>query len=484
MSFKQRLLSALGWSVGIKLSFQMITWAMTLLVIRVLAPSDYGLMAITQVFTNFMLGFANLGLGDALVQRADVPRHTVASVFGMLLAISTLLTVSLCLTAWPIARWYGDARLAPLLQVASLGFIFNGLTTVPRMYLTKSLRVRPMFIMELSSGTIGAVTVAGLAFTGHGVWSLMLGGLTGNIAKLIGFAVLTAEYNVRPAWDLAAVRPLLGFGAYRTLDYLAFFVLGSADVLIVGRVLGASSLGLYTVVMNFACVPLTKVAPIVNSIAFPAFAMVQDQPAHARFYALKGLRLTAALAVPVFFGVAATAPEIVDVVFGAKWHAARPLLAILSLAITFRALLLVLPNYLQGMGEARAAFWCTAVSSLIIPPAVLLGTRWGITGACAAWLICYPFVYVLNGVIAAQRGNLPLGTVIGAPVRPFLAAVVMVIAVTELRPLLPTQLPELGRLLCLVAAGALVYGTVMALAFRDLMAELVRLVRRQAPSVA
>ena len=183
MSLKQRLVSAFGWSVGIKLGFQLVTWAMTLMVIRVLAPTDYGLMAITQVFTNFMLGFANLGLGDALIQRAEMPRHLVCSVFGVLLVISFSLTAALIAAAHPIATWYGDPRLAPLIQVSSLGFIFNGLTTVPRMYLQKSLRIRPMFIMELSSGTIGAVTVAVFAFTGHGVWSLMMGFLAGNIAR-------------------------------------------------------------------------------------------------------------------------------------------------------------------------------------------------------------------------------------------------------------------------------------------------------------
>ena len=366
-SFKKTVVSALGWSAAMKIAFQLVSWGLTLLVIRILSPRDYGLMAIAQVFTTFMLGFANLGLGDALVQREDAPRHLVASAFGVLLAMSLALTAILSAAAYPIAQWYGDARLVPLIQVSSLGFIFNALTTLPRMSLSKTLRVRPMFLAEFSSGLIGSITVIALAWTGFGVWSLMLGWLAMNLAKLAAFALVAPEFLLRPRLDLAAVRPLLGYGAYSTLEYLAWTMMTAADVLIVGRVLGAVDLGLYAVVLNFAAMPVNKIAPIVNAVAFPAFAMVQGRLADARFYVLKALRLMSVMAVPVFLGIGVTAPEIVDLVFGPKWAAARPLLSILSVALTFRALLILLPNYLQGIGDAKAAFWCTAVGATIFP---------------------------------------------------------------------------------------------------------------------
>ena len=134
MSLKQTIVSAVGWSVGIKLVIQVVTWAMTLIVIRLLTPDDYGLAAVSQIFANVMMGFAALGLGDALIQKEETPKIIVARVFGMLLVSSAALTIGLALAAYPIANWYNDQRLVALIQVSSLGFMFNGLSSLPRAY--------------------------------------------------------------------------------------------------------------------------------------------------------------------------------------------------------------------------------------------------------------------------------------------------------------------------------------------------------------
>lgn len=477
MSIGQKVVSAVGWTAGIKVGFQLVTWAMTLLVIRILSPEDYGLMAISQVFISFMAGFADLGLGDALVQRENPPAPVVASVFGLLLLASGTLTALLCAAAYPIAAWYHDPRLVPLVQASSLGFLFNALTVLPRTFLMKSLRIRPMFVMEMSSGLIASGTVIVLAYGGYGVWSLMTGWLVGNAAKLIAYTILTAEYYTWPSLKLRLVRPLLSYGGFRTLDYLAYVTCMSADVVIIGRWLGPADLGFYAVALNFAAMPLSKIAPILNSVAFPAFAMVQTQPVQARFYALKAMRLMAAISVPVFFGISAVAPEIVRIVFGPKWLAAEPMLAVLALAMAFRAILLVIPNYLIGIGDARAAFWCALSGAVVFPPAFVIGCHWGILGVCYAWLLGYPVVFGADALIAARYGNLDIRALLVAPLRPMLAGAVMVAAVTALRPYLAFDGHIAARSAVVVAAGAATYGAVMMLAFRNLVLEIVSLLQ-------
>jgi O-antigen/teichoic acid export membrane protein len=478
-SLRQTVVSAVGWSTGIKVAFQLVSWVMTLAVIRILTPDDYGLMAITQVCINFTAVFADIGLGDALVQQGNTPEPVAAAVFGVSIVLSAVLTGVLSLAAYPIAQCYGDPRLVPLIQAASLGFLCNGLATLPRAYLTKSLRIRPMFIMELSSGLIGSVVVIVLACAGCGVWSLMLGMLAASVVNLLGFAVLTRDYFVRPSLDLALIRPLYSFGAYRTLSVIAWLLFNSADTLIIGCVLGPAELGLYTVALNFAGMPLNKIAPVLNSVAFPAFAMVQGRPAEARFYAEKATRLMAVVSVPVFFGMSAVAPEIVDLVFGPKWAAAKPILAVLSMAITFRAILLVIPNYLSGIGDARASFRCMAFGLLLFPPAFLIGCHWGVEGVCYAWLLGYPVMFAFAARVASGRGRLDFPTVLAIPLRPVAAGIVMLAAVWGLRPYIPGGAPEAVRVAMLAAAGAATYGAVMILAFPTLALEIVALFARK-----
>ncbi len=470
--FKAKLLSALGWSAALKIGFQALSWIMTLAVIRVLSPSDYGLIAISQAFLTFMLGFANLGLGDALMQRKDTPPLLVSHAFGLLLLVSVTLCAGLALAAYPIAGWYGDPRLVTLLQLSSLGFVFEALTMIPRTMLARQMQMRPIFAADLSSGLFGAMVTTIMAFTGHGVWSLIVGWVGSNLVKQVAFLFVGRQYYVLPRLNIRAVRGLLGFGAFATLEYTAFMVTTTADVLIISRLLGSAEVGIYTVVLNFAALPLSKVAPIVNSIALPAFSMVQTDRQEASYYLLKGIRMMALLVVPVFFGIASVAPEVVDIVFGPAWAAARPLLPVLSLALTFRAMLILLPNYLMGIGDAKGSFWCTGTGTVVFPLAVFTGCTWGLGGACWAWLVCYPAVFMIEGFIASRRGGFPYRAILAAPFPPMVAGAVMAAVVTAVRVLLPPMLPDIARIVILVATGAIVYPATLFIAFRPLALEL------------
>lgn len=481
VSIGQKVVSAIGWSTAIKVGFQMLTWAMTLLVIRILSPDDYGLVALSQVVVNVLMIFSNFGLGDALIQREDVPRPVVASVFGLLLLLSTVLAVLVALAAPYIAAWYQEPRLTPLVRIASLSFLFAGVTALPRVYLIKSLRVRPMFIMELSSGLVASAVIVILAYSGYGVWSLVAGALVGQVAQVVGFITLTSEYFVRPSLNLRLVRPLMAFSFYRTMEYSLWVAFTSVDAVIIGWRLGALELGFYTVALNLAAMPLSKVAPIINQVAFPAFAMVQQDPAEARFYVMKAMRLMTMVAVPVFFGISAIAPELVALVFGPTWTATAPLLAVLGVAMSFRAVMLVIPNYLQGIGHAKASFWCNLASAALFTPLFLIGCQWGVLGVCYAWLLGYPFVFVATVLIAAHYGRLAVLPLLMTPVGPMAAGAVMLLAVTALRPVLPNMLfgAVLPELMMLVMIGATTYAGVMLVAFRPLVWELGRVAYRR-----
>ncbi len=482
MNLQRTIVSAIGWSVGIKLAFQIVNWGMTLVVIRMLSPDDYGLVAESQIFVNYLLGFGLLGLGDALVQQNDTPKAVVARVFGVLLLASAGLTALLALAAYPIADWYDDPRLVPLIQIVSFGFLFNSLTALPRAFLTKSLQVQSILIVDLSSGFIGAFMVVVLAYNGYGAWALVLGPLIAHVIGVLGFITLHREYYVWPRFDFVGLRPLFAFGIYRTLEYTVWITYISADVLIISRWLGPTALGVYAVALNFAAIPLNRIAPIVNSTAFPAFAMVRGRPAEAQFYALKALRMMATIAVPIFFGVYATAPEVVDIVFGPKWVEAKSVLGVLALAITFRAILIIFPNYLQGIGDSRAGFWCATTGAVIFPPAFVIGCQWGIEGVAYAWLLGYPVVFAINAFIASRRSGIDCGALIFAPVRPMVAGVIMIAAVVAARLILPDGLPRIGYFGMLVVVGAATYCAVLLLLFRNLAMETLRLVYRT-PSV-
>lgn len=198
VGLKRTLLRAIGWSAAIKIGFQMLSWGVTLLVIRLLSPADYGLNAIAQVSVGILLGVADIGLSKALIREQDPPIALARSVFGLVLAIAVSLALLLALAAWPIAGIYADPRLVPLVQVTGLALILDALCFPPRTVLARQMRLRPVFLAEPSAGLLGGVTSLLLAWWGFGVWALMLGSLIGALGRLGAFVLVGREHWVWP----------------------------------------------------------------------------------------------------------------------------------------------------------------------------------------------------------------------------------------------------------------------------------------------
>jgi teichuronic acid exporter len=260
------------------------------------------------------------------------------------------------------------------------------------------------------------------------------------------------------------------------LEIMVWITYTSADVIIISHWLGSTAVGVYAVAMNFVTLPVNRFLPVINSVAFPAFAQIQDRPIEAQFYAVKALRLMATVSVPVFFGMCATAPEVVAVLLGPKWIVATTTVGILALATAFRAILFMFPNYLLGIGEARASFWCAVTGVVVFPPAFVIGSHWGIEGVAYSWLICYPAVFAINSLIASRRGGLDFTAVIVAPVGPIIAGSIMIAAVAAARLALPGAVPRIGDLIILIAVGAATYIIVLFGLFRRTATEVLRVV--------
>lgn len=233
VDLKSRILSAVGWSLAVKLGLQIFTWGITLLVIRLLVPEDYGLMAIAQVFLNLLVGLTTMGLGDALVQRDNTPREVVARVFGWSMVAALVMAGLLVAAAQPVADWYAEPRLTLLIQAAALNLPLNALATLPRAALTKALHVRKLVTVEAAANVLGGVVAFSLALLGYGVWALMIGALAASTSRTAALLVLAADTMMMPRLGVAGLGRMVRYGVYRALEHLVW-VSTSIDVLVVG----------------------------------------------------------------------------------------------------------------------------------------------------------------------------------------------------------------------------------------------------------
>src|SRR5512142_2372920 len=157
MTMREQVMSALRWTAGARLTAQIVTWAITLVVIRILSPADYGLLAMATGFIGFLSMFSEFGLGSAVVQKADVDVATLRRAFGVILAIHFLLAGVVLAAAPLVGHFFAEPRVVPIAQVLSAQFIFAAFAVIPDAMLQRRMEFRRRSLLDLSGAIVSSV---------------------------------------------------------------------------------------------------------------------------------------------------------------------------------------------------------------------------------------------------------------------------------------------------------------------------------------
>ena len=189
MTIKQRVLHGLGWLVAGRGIAQTIRWIATIYVIRLLAPEDYGIVAVATVLFGLMIRLCDAGFGNAVVVSDDTDDRTLGEFFGFLLLVSTGLGLVHLLSAPLLAAFFNEPRIIPVMQVLSMGFVFTSLSIIPSALLTKKMRFKRVAISSSIATLTGTAVTVTLAYKGYAFWSLIIGQLVTQLAVAIVFMI-------------------------------------------------------------------------------------------------------------------------------------------------------------------------------------------------------------------------------------------------------------------------------------------------------
>lgn len=456
MTLREQALSGFRWHASAKLASQVITWAVTLIVIRLLTPSDYGLLAMATVFVVLLAAFSEFGLGAAIIQKAEVHDQLLRRVFGATLIIHFLMAAVLVLAAPLAAAFYAEPRVIPVIRVLSLQFIIAAFAVIPDAQLQRRMEFRNRSLLDLSGAIIASVTTLMMALAGEGVWALVAGTLVSQTWKTIGLNWL-APFPHWPEFSVQEMRSLLRFGGQVTASQVLWVFFSQADIVICGKWLGKETLGFYSVAMHLASLPTQRVLGIINQVAFPAFSRMQDNVRKVSENVLLGIRILSFFAFPLMWGISSIAHEIVEVILGAKWTPSAIPLQVLGLIMPLRMIANFVPAAIQGMGRSdimlRNAIW----ASVILPLGFLIGVNWGLLGISLAWLVVSPLMFLQNMWTILPVLGLRMSQLAKAMMPAAGAGFIMYGAVTSMRYLLADGQGGVLRLGVLIAVGALVY---------------------------
>jgi len=453
---KAQAITALKWTASARLSAQAISWAVTIYVVRILTPEDYGLMSMAIVFLALAILVNGIGVVPAFVQRKHVDRNLEQQVFGFLIVSNALLFLALQIGAPYFAAFFEQERLTAIIRVLAFSLLIGCVSTVKVASLQRALQFKGLSRVDFVSTVMGSFATLAFALSGFGVWALVLGFLFTILLKTIGLLLIDHKW-VGPVFRFGSVMGLASFGAKMTAQQVVFYFNSNIDIVIVGKFLGNTVLGAYSTGFSLSMLPVSKTMGILSQVVFPAFAHLQDDIKRAKNYVLRGMRLTALVFFPVLWGLSSISSEFVEVVLGSQWQVAEIVLLTLPLAIPFRAIQFLLEPVLNGLGRSTVALANNLTFAVVTPVAVALGLSWGLTGislTMAAGMLVGTSLSLHRSLRVLQSGFHDLIAVLGPAA---LAAAIMYAAVFSARSLLPDDLDGIRRLVVLVLVGGVVY---------------------------
>jgi O-antigen/teichoic acid export membrane protein len=480
--FAERVKTGVIWRSGSQIVGQLIAWASTFLVIRLLDPADYGLVAMTGVVLTFLDLFKGWGFASALVRDETTDAHRIGQAFAMLLMMNGALA-ALQLAAAPLAAsYFHQPMVADLLRVQALFYLANPFTALGHALLVRRLEFKVQARIDLVAAGVSAATALVCALAGAGVWTLVAAPGALWYARGAGYLFAAKLWRVRPRFAFAGAGGMIGYGAAMIGVQSCWFVQSQADVFIGGRMFDAHRLGIYTTALFLTQILAAKFVPPLNEVAFAAYARIQTRPDMIQSAFLKSVRLVMLVAFPFYLGLAVTAAPLVETFLGPKWAETIPIVPILALAMPMMTLQILFGPAINAIGKARIAVRNGMAGALVMPAAFLIGVHWGIEGLAWSWLA--GMTVLLAVTIALSLPVIRVGpAALARAIAPGLCAALGMAAAVAL---LDRMLPPLGagaRLALLVPFGAAAYAALLLVLAPGLVRETLGLLRR-APAPA
>lgn len=475
------LLRGLAWTGAIRWGSQLLSWGGTVIVARLLSPSDYGLAGMAAIYTGFTQLLCEAGLSAALLRRRDEDPVARAQLGGFAALLGIVCCVLSMLAAIPLAAFFGQPAVREVVMVSSLGFVTRGMQVLPRALMARELDFRRLAWIDGAEATAMSVATLGLAVGGAGVWALVLGNLSGG---LIG-AVLSFWWRpVRLEWprQVGAIASDVVFGGKVLGAQLSWYAYSNADFTMIGRMLGARALGTYTLAWTLANLPVDRISSIVVRVIPAYFASLSHDRPELRRQLLRVSEGLAMITFPACIGLALVAPDLVSVVLGPTWRLAVAPLQVLAVIAAMRSVFVLAAPILVFTGQVQQNLWYNVLLMLILPAAFGFASRWGILAVALVWILVYPFfasIFLFRHALRAV--HVTWAAYLGALRVPLTATAVMAAAVWGFH--LPAVRLHSGviHLVAEVATGALVYTAMTLLLAGRRVGAIISLLRGTAP---
>lgn len=459
---------SIAWSAIETWGSHAVSFAVFLTLARLLDAEAFGLLSLAMVAIAFLQVFVDQGFGEAIIQRETLEPEHLDTSFWTALVVGLALAAGTAASASAIASLLNDVRLEAVIRWLAPGFVLTALSTTHRAILRRSFAFRSLAARTLVAIVAGGGAGVGAALLGYGVESLVAQALV-QWAVAAGVLWWLSDWRPRLRFSWRHFRDLFVFGISVTGSQVLNLVNRRSDDLLIGVFLGPFALGYYTVANRSVGALAEAFISVTSRVAVPTFSRLQSNRDRMRRALYGAIRYTSIVAFPGFIGLAALAPEFVEVLFGRQWMSAVPVMQVLAFIGIVQSIEMFHGNALLACGKPAWRLGISAVNAISNVIAFSIAVRWGIVAVALA--------YVVRGYVMLPLSFILVRRVLGIRLRdharqwrlPLIGASIMAIAVLSAAEVEGGSVPV--RLIVLLAVATATYGVFLAVFHRNAVRE-------------
>ncbi|WP_080056143.1 MOP flippase family protein [Spirosoma aerolatum] len=389
MSNTQKAMNGGKWitvSTGIATLFQFIQVAV---LARVLAPSDFGIVSVSNLILAFFQVFANLGFANSIIYKQESDRNVLSTLYYLNLLVGFVIFIVIHLSSPSIIAFYHEPKLAQVLNLSSYYFVIVYFGQIYMFLLEKELRFKSVAIIDITGSVLGTAVTVTLAYNGYHELSLIIGSLVSQTTRSILQIAFGLKFFIPKLYfNIYTIKEHLRFGVYNMGDGFLGYVQSNTDNIFLGGMLGVKMLGYYTVAYQLCVFPIMKLNPIILQVAYPILARMKENTSELRKSYLKILDFISYCNLPLLAGLFITADTVVPLIYGPGWEKSIELIRIFVFVGVFICLSHPLYTVAFTRGKPSLLFYLNLGTLIVkIPLVYLFGTYWGVMGIAIAFLL-------------------------------------------------------------------------------------------------
>lgn len=395
MNETRQTLTNFLWRFAERCGAQAVTLIVSIVLARILTPSDFGTVSLVMVFTTIMQVFVDSGLGTALIQKKDADDLDFSSVFFFNLAVCVVLYVVMFLAAPLIGTFYNDTSLTPIIRVISLTIVISGVKGIQQSYVSRNMLFKRFFFATLGGTIFSAFLGIGMAYAGCGVWSIVAQQLSNTAIDTL-ILWITVKWRPKKMFSWERLRGLLSYGWKLLVSSLLDTVYNNLRNLIIGKIYASADLAYYNQGDKFPKVIVTNINASIDSVLLPSMAGEQDRCDRVKSMTRRAIKTSTYIMAPLMMGLMFCAEPVVRLLLTDKWLPCVPYLRIFCFTYMFWPIHTANLNAIKAMGRSDLFLKLEILKKAMGLVLLLLTMRISVMAMAYSLIVSSVFSQVIN----------------------------------------------------------------------------------------